>query len=759
MAHHKGKVVGTVVDEFQAPLVGLSIRLMGTDKLATTNEKGFFAIQGLPDGIYDLEVSGIGFDATNERIEIKDGITVILSYQLLSSTHQLTEVVVSMRPLEAVISLNKLDIPLRNLPLSASIVSAKILQERGADDLGDALKNVSGIRANNTYGGFQYFTIRGFSNFVLLVDGVRDERHNLSNSAPSTNLANVASVEVLKGPASVLYGHSALGGVINIIRKKPTDVFEADFSASFGSFHTRRLRAGAGGALCSKLRYRVDFGLSQTEGYRRSGSQTQSAYLSLDYRPTDKDQIVLSFGGNQDWYDTDAGIPMLEGGRLVPGMKPDSRYNDPQDFLKNNQYNFQILYTHQFNKGLKLSNQLSYYDDNIDYFSTEELSFTSQQDSLKRSFPYFFNHLTKPIQNQLELSFLTKTGTVAHRILAGYSLGIMGRKTYNGKVVGPALHASVPVVSPQLNQGFLSYETQNYKATEENVHGIYLQDFVEINPYLKVLIGLRYDIFDGNYYTDRVDKDRKVIEKGEVTSITSAALTYRLGLVYQPWNTFSIYGSYSTYFKPTRRFSNNGQTFDPETGLQAELGAKVEVGRKWTGTAALYYMRKNNQLESLPGGVLMPIGSASSKGFELEVQGQPLQGLQIMAGYTFSKATYLDYRGIENNPIAGNQVAFAPKQLANLWVTYEMSRGFLRNFSLSLGGNYMDKTFTSTKNSFNLPAYTLLDAALAYRFGRVGLRLNVNNLLDEKYYANAIYTNQFSAGPVRNYLLTMKYTY
>lgn len=94
------------------------------------------------------------------------------------------------------------------------------MQQRNVFDIGDAVKSVTGVRPINRYGGFQTFRIRGFNNFVMLVDGVRDERHNISTSAPSTNLANVERIEVLKGPAGVLYGHSALGGIINIVRKK-----------------------------------------------------------------------------------------------------------------------------------------------------------------------------------------------------------------------------------------------------------------------------------------------------------------------------------------------------------------------------------------------------------------------------------------------------------------------------------------------------------------------------------------------------------
>ncbi|SHN40404.1 TonB-dependent receptor [Chitinophaga sp. CF418] len=753
-----GRVSGSIQNEKGDAIAGISVRLEGTGYAAVTDGDGRFDIRNVQAGSYTLLASGVGHEAKKENIIVKEGQALELNYKLNISTNELSEVVSSAARRQAFSAVNKIDVPLRDMPVTTSTVSVKTIEQRGIDDLGEAMKNTTGVRANNTYGGFQHFTIRGFSNFVLLVDGVRDERHNISTSAPTTNLANVESIEVLKGPASVLFGHSALGGIINIVRKRPTAGFKADFSASYGSFNTRRIRAGAGGAINDKLRYRVDFGMSDTEGYRHSGSNTNNGYLALEYTPTSKDQFYLTIGANKDIYDTDAGIPMLEGSKVAPGMNVDTRYNDPQDFLKHTRYDFQLKYTRQLASNLRLSNQLSYYDDNINYFSTEELSFNPAMESLQRSFPFYFNHLTKPWQNQLELTYDFNTGPIGHKLLAGYSVSMLDRKTYNGEIFGAGLHATIPVNSPVLNQGYLSYTDVNYRATMENVHGIYLQDFIRFSDKLKGIAGLRYDIFNGTYYTDKVDADRNVTEHGVESTISKSALTYRLGLVYQPIDPLSVYGSFSTYFKPSRRVAPNGETFDPETGYQGEVGSRLELSGKWSGNLSCYYMRKNNQLEALPGGVYKRIGSAESKGFELEVNGSLLPGLDVTAGYTFSNAKILPFSSGETNKVAGKTVAFAPKNLVNAWVNYEIQNGAAKGFSISAGANYMDETFTNSSNSYVLPSYTVFDAALGYRIGRIGLRVNMNNLFNEKYFANAIFSNQFSPGATRNFLVTVRYS-
>jgi iron complex outermembrane receptor protein len=756
-AHHFGTITGSIQSETGNPITGIHVRLEGTSFAAITNESGHFEIKNIPAGNYTFMASGVGYEVKKENIQIKQNEVTLLRYKLNSKTNELSEVVISSGANRSFSSVNKIDVPLRDMPITTSSVSVKTIEQRGADDLGEAMKNTTGIRANNTYGGFQHFTIRGFSNFVLLVDGVRDERHNISTSAPNTNLANVESIEVLKGPASVLFGHSALGGIINIARKKPTANFKADFSAAYGSFNTRRMRAGAGGPVNDKLRYRVDFGMSNTDGYRHSGSNTNNGYLALEYTPTAKDLFYLTIGANKDSYDTDAGIPMLAGSKTIPGLNVNTRYNDPADFLKHTRYDFQLKYVHRFNERLKLSNQLSYYDDNINYFSTEELTPNTRLDSINRSFPFYFNHLTKPLQNQLELTYEFNTGKIEHKLLVGYSLSLLNRKTFNGDVYGPGKNTTLAITNPILNQGYINFEDRNYRATMENVHGIYVQDWIKITDNLKALAGLRYDIFDGTYYTNVVDEDRNITEKGPKSTISKAALTYRAGLVYQPIEPLSVYGSYSTYFKPSRRVAPNGETFDPETGYQAEVGSRLELSSKWAANLAFYYMRKNNQLEGLPGGIYKRIGSAESKGFEAEISGNLLPGLDVTAGYTYSKAKYLPYADGEVNVAAGKRVAFAPTNMLNAWLNYEWQTTAFKGLSIGTGANYMSGTFTTSANNYALHGYTTTDLALGYRLGRFGFRFNINNVLNEKYFANAIFDNQFSPGPTRNFLLSLKY--
>ena len=752
-----GKVTGTVATKEGNVLAFATVQLEGTSLGAITDNSGKFTIINVPPGNYQLIVSMVGYETITQQLTVNPGLTSEVKLDMSESTTSLDEVQVRGMRMFVSENLNRVKVPLKDMPVTINSVSKDLIAQRGTDDLGEALKSATGVRPINRYGGFQTFRIRGFNDFVLLTEGVRDERHNLSTSAPSTNLANVDRIEVLKGPASVLFGHSALGGVINIVRNQPSKVFKADFSAAYGSFNTRRIKAGAGGPINEKWSYRVDFGTSESDGFRGYGTSTNNFYTAIQFRPRDGELLDIRIGLNDDVYDTDTGLPVLEDGSLVPGMDIDNRYNDPQDFLDHTRYDFQVRYEKQLSENTKISNQLSYYWDDIDYFSTEALTFNATFDSLTRSFPFYFNHRTEPVQNQLELTHNFNTGGIEQKVLIGYSLSILDRRTYRGDIFGPGLNATIAVQDPILNQGHLDHVDTRYQARLEDVHGIYVQDWLNIGEQWKALIGFRYDIFKGDYFTDQVDADRNVIEEGEVTEIPSTAFTYRAGLVYQPLEQLSFYSGYSSYFEPSRRITGDGDVFEPETGFQAELGGRLFLGTHTTMTLTGFYLRKNDIVESLGGGIFNQIGTADSRGLEFEVNSSPMEGFTITAGYAYTDTEIQDYDGGEVNEDAGNRIQFAPVHLANVWANYQVQGGLLKGFGLSAGLNHTGENFTRANNAFALPAYTLLDGSIFYNFGQGEVRLNVNNITDEVYFRDAIFGDQFFPGVSRNYLLSIRY--
>lgn len=718
----------------------------------TSNSNGEFEIKGNPEDI--IRITHLGY--IKKKIVFNDMPAVIY---LQTSENRLTEVQISgERKKQSTV--NKLPVKDIDMPTTTNAVSSKIIEQRNSTDLGDAVKSVTGVRPINRYGGFQTFRIRGFNNFVLLVDGVRDERHNLSTSAPSTNLANVERIEVLKGPASVLFGHSALGGIINIVRKKPTNFDTGNFAVTYGSFDAYNISGGMGGAITKKINYRADLGVTRNSGWRDYGVDTNNSSLMFDFQPTEKDRFELYLQGNSDQYDTDTGIPVDENGELVELMNPETRYNDPQDYLKHKRYDVQLKYNRKLNDKMNLTNHLSWSNDDIDYLSTEFLEFNATKDSLKRAFPFYFNHQTSTIQNQLDLSYSFKTGTIEHKSLIGYNLSVLDRKSFRGDVIGPGTFTTISVENPTLNQGHIQPVATRVRARDEMVNALYFQDWLKFSDKFKAIIGLRYDMFSGTYYTDDINPDRSLAKAGKKVSIPSTALTYRAGVVYQPIAGGSLFASYSNYFKPSRTIAPNDRIFDPETGYQTEAGIKWEKPNVISATFSGFYMLKNNIVERNKVDEYNQIGEADSKGFELDIEFTPLKGLYAKAGYAYVDASV---RAFDTEKLqatkAGNKLRYAPEHLANAWVSYNFQNRKLKGLGIGSGLNYTGENYTNTANTYILPSYYTLDATLFYESNGVRVAFNANNITNQFYYTDAIYGNQFFPGMARNFKLSLGYKF
>lgn len=762
IAQSNTTITGTVKDAKTGKVIpDVSIIINNLSKGTTTDVNGKYIIT-VPQDYEVLQFSKIGYEKLQKNVSnstTNQPLIIFLKKQDIS----LEEVTINSNQKklkQQVLNVGKLPVKDIDAPITTNSVDSKILQLRNVTDLGDAVKSATGVRPINRYGGFQTFRIRGFNNFVLLIDGVRDERHNISTSAPTTNLANVERIEVLKGPASVLYGHSALGGIINIVRKKPSYYDRGSLNVSYGSFDTYNMAVGFGGTISEKLRYRTDFGITRTNGWRDYGVGTNNGSITFEYKPSEKDTFEFYAQANNDQYDTDTGIPVDDDGSLVPVMDPETRYNDPQDYLKHKRFDFQLKYTHVFNDNLKLTNQLSYSDDDIDYLSTELLVFNSTKDSLTRDFPFYFNHQTKTLQNQFDVSYITNMGNIKHKIFFGNSISYLDRKTFRGNVIGPGTFTTITVQNPILNQGNIQPVDERVDVTNEIVSGFYVQDWLEFSKKFKALLGLRYDIFEGTYYRDIIDDDRNVITSGDKTNIPSNALTYRAGLVYQPIkNTLSLFGSYSNYFKPSRRITPDGTIFDPEEGYQIEGGFKFQKNHLFTATVSTYYMLKNNIVERTNVDDFQQIGEADSKGFEIDIESQLLKGLYLKTGYAFVDAKVRSYNEALQTTTTGNQLRFAPKNSANFWVNYDFQTPKLNGVGVGLGGNYVGSNYTDSSNTFELPAYTTLDGTLYYQAKKVRIGVNINNITDELYFTDAIFGRQFFVGQERNYKINIAYKF
>lgn len=583
------------------------------------------------------------------------------------TTFNLQEVTVETRQNKKV-EIAKLGVPAKFLPISTNTVSAVTLEKRGIVNLQDAVKFLPGTRMRTTYGAYQQFQVRGFDYTPIMIDGVRDERTSITNSAPLPDLSSVESIELLKGPASVLYGHSTVGGILNLVRKAPTDQTTVNALMSYGSWDDKRATIDFGGKLVGPLNYRAIVNWSDVEGYRYTNDKRFSGYFALGAKFNEKQELDIRGGLNRDWYGTEIGLPklmadtiyntdgstyLLKGDKL-PGLTPRWRYNNESDFMKNHGSNVSIKYNYNFSESFKLENRLAYNYDNIDYFSTEALSYLTSDDpiynhyymsgdkkkyisldTVQLTYPLRFAYTVHTINEQLEASgkIMFDNG-MKYNYLAGYNYVYFFRNTYRGYggtnyetgktntladlIDGPGLNSKVPVYNPH-SMGYMDPYFSAGTSTRNYTHGVYLQNLLEVSEKFKVMLSGRFDHFIFKTATASINrsKDREYTEVPPFDQTSTSAFTYRIGAVYLPIPDFSIYGSFANFFMPYRDVVNTATTvyidpdgnrfypssgeeaFKAQEGYQAEIGASYAINAKLQVTASAFYIYKENEKKTL----------------------------------------------------------------------------------------------------------------------------------------------------------------
>lgn len=549
----------------------------------------------------------------------------------------------------------KLDVPMRYLPVSVNSISANSLELRGIRNIQDAVRFLPGVRIQTSYGAFQQLSVRGFDHSIMMIDGIRDERSAINNSYPMPDLSAIESIELLKGPASVLYGHSAVGGVLNIVRKSPTERPTLNARLAYGSFENKEASLGVGGKLVGPVNFYANLNYADQQGWRDNGNSRFSGYLALQTKLTERDILDVRGAFNRDFYGTEIGLPDLmandiydaNSGQLylhkndmLPGLDREARYNNESDFMKSHAWNVSAEYSHIFESGAKLTNRLFYTNDDINYFGTEALDYLESDDPIYKhyymkndqkkyicldtvylSFPLRFSHIAKTITNTLELTGKAYTGSVKHNYMGGYSLVAMNRTSYSGynlgdDVQGPGLYSHVSVYDPH-SMGYMVSKFSKATVSHHYSNSLYVQDMIEINDKWKALAAMRYDFFRYLSATAKTPTGLREYEEHTAFNILkNKSFTYRFGAVYLPHPNTSLYASFASFFKPIRTFyqdnviyinaggerfnpTRNEEVFKPEKGYQAEVGVKYQLGNILTANASLFYIRKMNSTATL----------------------------------------------------------------------------------------------------------------------------------------------------------------
>ena len=619
-------------------------------------------------------------------------------------------------------SATKTDTPLMETPVSIQVVDEVVLRSQNALAISDVVRNVSGVQTQHSYGGVnEQYLIRGF------LQSPSAYRNGIRIPLLRFDLANVERVEVLKGPASMLYGPTDPSGLINVVTKKPQKEAAYSFEQSIGMFDFYRTEASATGAIDDDgmLTYRVDAAWSQTDSYRDvTNSDRYVVPVALAFRPNNQLEVNFSLEPQRDRVVYDRGIPVVNGKIADVPRSRSFNQNDHDDYKS---MSTDLNGSYHFDNGWKVAagvfNNVQDRDLNIIYFGNVAANGTD----IDRN-TYVGEEHVKTRSSWANLTGDFETGAIKHKLLLGteyintnFSFGVFDRSvdtvniyTFDNHYVNLA-----PLLTGSYD-GFGTYQVSSL--------GFYAQDQIKFNDQWQLHVGLR---------NDRVKQDLAFAyySPTDISHRTDSKTTPRIGLLYQPRQWLSLYGNCAESFGMS--FNYEADTlYKPEEAHQCEIGAKMELleGRLSANVAVFDLTKTNIATPNPVTNRTEAIGEAQSRGLEIDLQGKLTDHLRAIGSLALTD-TEITKDGKGN---VGNRLPYAPKYQYSLWLDYSVFGS--DSLGLSVGGGLFGsgQRYGDAANSYGDGKYTTVDLYTAYKFmynkTKVTAQLNVDNIFNEKFY-------------------------
>ncbi|KAF1042746.1 MAG: Ferrichrome outer membrane transporter/phage receptor [Herbaspirillum frisingense] len=645
-------------------------------------------------------------------------------------------------------SATRTETPLQELPQSVQVISRQLIDDLGATRLDDVLLYVSGVARQNNFGGlWDNYSIRGFSGnenggMNILWNGFASNR----GYAPPRDMADVESVDFLKGPAAALYGNSEPGGTINVVTKKPQFKAANSLDLSVGTQDAYRAAFDSTGALNSELAYRLN-GAMENKGSTRDHVRSSREFFAPAFTWVLGDHTVLNYEAEflRQKAPLDRGIVAVNGN---PGALPVSRFlGEPADGdIKMENQNQLLTLEHRLDDNWHLRTGIFHKDGSLDGYSTEASSLRADNATLWRQRRYR-DYTWHDTSLQAEVGGKFQTGDVGHEILAGVEAGWLtldqrmlrvnpsGGAPYAININDPVYGQAQPVPLP------------NTATSERQISsGLYLQDQLSLSPRWKLLAGIRADAFRSTLAN---------LRSGVTTRQDKSAFSPRLGLTYLFTPSWSAYASASKSFRPNTGSDANGNAFSPETARAGEIGLKFQSEDKRSGaTLAIFDITKQNVLTADPANPAFSIaaGEVRSKGVELDVSGKLGRHWRLSGNLAYTDA----YVSKDNTLAAGARLVNIPRTSGSLLAVYDSADEHGMPYGVGGGVNYVGARTGDQAGSFTLPAYVTARALAYWQFTpRMKLSLDVNNLFNKRYYASSYSNLWIMPGDERNATLAL----
>ena len=647
--------------------------------------------------------------------------------------------------------------PIIDVPQSLSIITADQITLQGFTSVGDIINYTPGVNTSQGEGHRDAIVFRGVrSTADFFIDGVRDD---VQYYRP---LYNLEQVELLRGPNALFFGRGGTGGILNRVTKK--GVIGENFTGykatadTYGEFDVQidgnfsvsensafRINAFYEGLNNHRDFYDGDrFGVNPTARFELGMNTT----LDLSYEYIDHDRSI------------DRGIPTGSDGRPVKDFD-EIVFGDPErNYHKLEAHSFRAALRHEFSENLK-GNFSAFYGDYDKLYQNfyasgynqaatpDEVTLDGYVDATKRENLVLSGNLIGEFA----------TGFINHTLVAGaeYIDTSSDQNRFNAFWDTTSDDNEIFTITRPLNlRGDIGVNASGVTTTNDftadlnddtrvdiEVFSAYIQNEIEISDMLDLIVGARFDSFDIEVFNVPADETR---------SRKDEEITPRVGLVFKPLESISIYGSFSESFLPRsgEQFANingNSNQLDPNTFTNLEAGVKWDFSQGLSLTVAVFEIEQSSPQVADNDPSTLDVIDSKIKGFEAQVKGLVTNRWFVSAGYS-----YLDGEQVNRSGKTGLRPRELPENMFSIWNSFQVTD----KFGLGLGLTYQDESFINNGNSAVLPSYTRLDASAYYDVSdKLRLQVNVENLTDKLYFPNSHSTHQATVGAPLNARLTV----
>ncbi|MCX2477725.1 TonB-dependent receptor [Pedobacter sp. MC2016-15] len=759
--NNTGTITGRVRTSDGVSAEDVEVSIKGVSN-TTADKKGNYTLKNIPAGSHTVTARLVGLQPVSSVVNVVAGETADLDLMLQASNQQLQEVVISHGKKNKYFSKESdfvSKMPLKNLenPQVYSVITKELMQDQVITNYDDALKNAPGLdklwsASGRASDGAGYFTLRGFAVQPTLVNGLP----GLTNG--SLDVSNVERIEVLKGPSGTLFGSTVVsyGGVINTVTKQPFEKTAVEVGYTAGSYGLNRITADVNTPLDSahKVLFRMNAAYHDESSFQDAGFRKSRFFApSLAYQLNDRvsflfnAQFLASEGTNPTMLFFNRSYPLKSTTLAALGYNNRKSYTTNDLSMKNPvttiQAQMNILLSDQWRSqtivsrgAAKSDGYYSYLFEGVQVVGTGTAARGVSGNGIFSRYITDQNSTTESTDLQQNFIGDFKIGNLRNRVVAG--LDYLNLTSINNSsnyalvgAVNPLVNAAENLSKQRIDTAIAVAGYGGSTRTSREIYSAYISDVINLTPELSAMASIRVDRFQNSG-----------LSTPAASRYGQTAFSPKFGLVYQILpEQLSVFGNYMNGFKnvaPVNANVNGANvitTFDPEHANQIEGGIKSDLfDGKLSGSLSYYDIKVSNIVLSTGPNQYSQGGDQYSRGFEAQITANPVDGLNIIAGYSKNKSRLTNALA---NVEGRRPLSAGPEDLANLWIGYKITTGSVKGLGFGFGGNYSGKNIIvndATVGQFILPSYTIFNASAYYGVGQFTFGVKLNNLTDKEYY-------------------------